>query len=169
MKLSSSVSAAIKMVRLTEAPNSKIFCLYLHGSGRCRRRFLVSCWCPCRRWGRPHRSSPASRPRTRAGTAQTNRKSQGMIEKILYKKTRIADPHHLSAHPDPAFHINVDPDPAYQFNMVPDSDLAPHLSDANLRPLFYRPAKAQFWASTPPLWASTALHSSILSLYSSWI
>ncbi len=44
-----------------------------------------------------------------------------------------------------------------------------HHSDVNLRPLVYRPSPAPFWAAKPPLWASTALHGSILSLYSFWI
>jgi hypothetical protein len=40
--------------------------------------------------------------------------------------SRVADPHHFNADPDPAFHLNVDPDPA------------PHQSDGNLRPMGYR-------------------------------
>jgi hypothetical protein len=66
---------------------------------------------------------------------------------VLY--FRVADPQHFNADPHPAFHINADPDPAS------------HQSDKNLRPLVYRPSKVPFWASRPPLGASTALHGSI--------
>ncbi len=46
--------------------------------------------------------------------------------------TRFADPHHFNVDPHPAFHFNADP-------------------DANLRPLVYRPARAPFGVSVPPL------------------
>ncbi len=39
---------------------------------------------------------------------------------------------HLNADPDPAFHFTADPEPAL------------HQSDANLRPLVYRPSPAPF-------------------------
>ncbi len=58
---------------------------------------------------------------------------------------QVADPHHFHAVPDPAFPFNAYPDPA------------PHQDDANLRPLVYRHSRAPYWASTPPLWTSTAL------------
>ncbi len=54
---------------------------------------------------------------------------------------RVADPHHFNADPDPAFHSSADPDP----------DPALHQSDGNLRPLVYRPSRAPFRASRPPL------------------
>ncbi len=67
------------------------------------------------------------------------------------------DPEHqnLNADPDPAFHFNADPELSFHYN----SDDAPYPSD--LLPLVYRPSRAPFWASKLPLWASTALHSSI--------
>jgi hypothetical protein len=60
-------------------------------------------------------------------------------------KSRVADPHHLNADPNPAFQFNADPDPAFHFNEDPDPhftadpDLhpAPHQSDRNLRPPVY--------------------------------
>ncbi len=36
------------------------------------------------------------------------------------------------------------------------------ISDENLWPLVYRPCRAPFWSSRPPLWASTALPSTAL-------
>ncbi len=44
----------------------------------------------------------------------------------------------FNADPDTAFHLkeDLDPDPTFHFNADPDP--APHLSDANLRPLFYK-------------------------------
>ncbi len=62
---------------------------------------------------------------------------------------RVADPHLLNADPKPAICFNVDSDP--------NLDPAPLQSDGNLRPLVYRPPRALFWASKPPLLASTAL------------
>ncbi len=41
---------------------------------------------------------------------------------LLVLESRVADPHHFNADPDPAFHFNADPDPA------------PHQNDAYLRP-----------------------------------
>ncbi len=72
------------------------------------------------------------------------------------------DPEHqnFNADPDPAFHFNAGPDLSFHFN----SDDAPYPSDTNLLLLVYRPSRAPFWASKLPLRASTALHSSILSL-----
>jgi hypothetical protein len=66
------------------------------------------------------------------------------MARFRIKQTTIADPINLNSDPDPAFQINVDPDLVFQFNAVPDSDLAPHQSDANLRPLVYRPYRAPF-------------------------
>ncbi len=66
----------------------------------------------------------------------------------------IADPHNFNAHPDLAFYCNADPDP----------DSAPHPSDVNPRPLVYRPLRDTFKTSAIQLYASMALHSSILSL-----
>jgi hypothetical protein len=45
----------------------------------------------------------------------------------------------------------ADPDPTFHFDAVPAPDPAPLKSDENLRPLVYRPSKAPFLASTPPL------------------
>jgi len=44
--------------------------------------------------------------------------------------------------PEPSFQFNVDPDLTIHFNV--DLDPAPHHSDANLRPLVYRPFTASF-------------------------
>jgi hypothetical protein len=43
-------------------------------------------------------------------------------------RTRVADPHHPIADPDPepAFHFNADPDQAFSLNADPDPDPAPH-------------------------------------------
>jgi hypothetical protein len=58
--------------------------------------------------------------------------------------------HHLDADLDPHFHFDLDPNPAFHF----DADqiepftliriLLPIRSDANQRPLAYRPSKAPF-------------------------
>jgi hypothetical protein len=69
--------------------------------------------------------------------------------------------------PDPSFHFDVDLDQTYYFDADPDPVL--HPSDANLRLLVYRPSTDPFWASTPPLKASTALYGSTLSLHRSRI
>ncbi len=50
-----------------------------------------------------------------------------------------------------------------------DPDLDTHRSDANLLTWSAEPPSAPFLTSMPPLWAPTALHCSISSLYSSWI
>ncbi len=50
-----------------------------------------------------------------------------------------------------------------------DLDPAPHQSYVHQRPLESKPFRAPVWASASPFWASTTLHDSILSLYSSWI
>ncbi len=71
---------------------------------------------------------------------------------LLYiKHARVADPHHFNADPDPSFHLSTDP----------DQDPAPHQSDAYLRPLVYRPSMSLF------LWATTALHGYVWSLFCS--
>ncbi len=70
--------------------------------------------------------------------------------------SRVSDPHNFLPDQDPDFHFNADP-----------SDPAPHQGNANLRTLAYRPSRPSFWATTPPFWASPALHGSILSLDSS--
>jgi hypothetical protein len=67
------------------------------------------------------------------------------IKKIIkVLGSRVADPHHFNAEPDPAFFFNAasDPDPAFHLNADPDP--APHQSYQNLRPLVYRPSKASF-------------------------
>ncbi len=46
----------------------------------------------------------------------------------------------------------------FHFNPDPEADPAPHQIEENLRPLFYRPSRAPFWASSLLLWTSTALH-----------
>ncbi len=65
--------------------------------------------------------------------------------------------HHVKSRVTDSYHFDEDPDPAFNFNADPD----PYQSDANLRQLVYRPSRAPF---EPPQCASTALHSSILSL-----
>ncbi len=45
--------------------------------------------------------------------------------------SRVADPTHFNADPDPAFNLNADPGPAFHFNADPDPDPAPLESDGN--------------------------------------
>jgi hypothetical protein len=59
--------------------------------------------------------------------------------------SRVADPLHLNADPDLAFHFTADQDPIG--HVYADQDHAPHESEANLRPLVYRPSRAPFLAS----------------------
>jgi hypothetical protein len=47
-------------------------------------------------------------------------------------QTQVAVQHHFKADTDPNFHFNADPDPA------------PRQSNANLRPLIYRPSMTPF-------------------------
>ncbi len=60
-------------------------------------------------------------------------------------RLRVADQHPFNAYldPDSAFHFNANHDPS------------PHM-----RPMVYGSSRAPFRASTPPFWASTALHGS---------
>ncbi len=44
--------------------------------------------------------------------------------------TRVSDPHHFNAGPDP--------DPSFHFNADPEPEPAPNQSDAYLRPLVYK-------------------------------
>jgi hypothetical protein len=50
-----------------------------------------------------------------------------MFKKIFFAKiftsfnTRVADPHHFNADPDPVFHLNADPDPTFYFIADPAS------------------------------------------------
>ncbi len=68
-----------------------------------------------------------------------------------YYFSRVADPHHFSADPDPAFYSNADPDPIHLFNLMRIwGDSTPHQSDGNLWPLVYRPSTTSFWASKAP-------------------
>jgi len=48
---------------------------------------------------------------------------------------------------DPSFHFYADPDLAVHFhaNLDPDTDPAPYQSNANLRPLVYRPSTAPLY------------------------
>jgi hypothetical protein len=57
---------------------------------------------------------------------------------------------HLDADPDQTFHFDADPDQTF-FHLDADTNPAVHQSDANLRPLVYRPSTAHSGASTPPL------------------
>ncbi len=54
----------------------------------------------------------------------------------------VVDPHHFHADPGPSFHFHTDPDLTFHFNA--DLDLVPHQSDANTRPLVYRPSTAPY-------------------------
>ncbi len=77
-------------------------------------------------------------------------------ERTRTPSTRVADPHHFNADPDPDLHhFNTDPDPSFIFNADPDPNFhfdadpdptfnfnadpnpAPHP-----RPLIYRPPRA---------------------------
>jgi hypothetical protein len=42
------------------------------------------------------------------------------ISTLSTYKSRVADPHHLNADPNPAFQFNEDPDPAFHVNADPD-------------------------------------------------
>ncbi len=83
-------------------------------------------------------------------------------------RTSVADPHHVAADPD-----HSDADPYTLFTLmrirIRFSTLLRvwilYRSDVNLRSLFYRPFMALFWASTPPLLASSALYGSFSSLH----
>ncbi len=46
--------------------------------------------------------------------------------------SRVADPHHFNADPDPAFHLKADPDPSFHFN----ADLDPAFQVKRIRILF---------------------------------
>jgi hypothetical protein len=54
-------------------------------------------------------------------------------------------------------HFNTDQDPAVHFNADRDPGPASRKIYRNLRPMIKRPFRAPFWASRPPLWASTVL------------
>jgi hypothetical protein len=49
---------------------------------------------------------------------------------------------HKVANPDPLFSLNADLDPAFHFTT--DVDPYPNQSDANLRPVSYRPSVTPF-------------------------
>jgi hypothetical protein len=55
-------------------------------------------------------------------------------EDMVILESRVADPHPFNTDPDPFFHFIADL----------DLESAPHQSDANLRPLVYRPSRASF-------------------------
>ncbi len=60
----------------------------------------------------------------------------------------------------------------HHFNLMQtdsNRDRAPHQSDGNLKPPVYRSFTTPFLASTHPLWVSTTLQGSILSLHNSWV
>jgi hypothetical protein len=60
---------------------------------------------------------------------------------MMFPKSSVADPNcSLSADPDPIFRFDVDPET--------DSGHVPHQSDANWRPLVYRPSTVPFLASS---------------------
>jgi hypothetical protein len=56
--------------------------------------------------------------------------------------------HHFDADSDFSAHLNANPDPSFYFDAAPELDLVldpvPHQSDANLRPLVYRPSSFLF-------------------------
>ncbi len=57
----------------------------------------------------------------------------------------LAPTFHLDKDPNPTIHFDADSDAAsHQSNANPASDPAPYQSDANLRPLAYRPSPAPF-------------------------
>ncbi len=51
---------------------------------------------------------------------------------------RVADPHHFSADPDPAFRLNADSDSTLYLNADPNSDFVLLQCDGNLRRLACR-------------------------------
>ncbi len=87
--------------------------------------------------------------------------------------SRVASPHHFNADLDPdlVLSFNADPDPALALHFKCGSrpgtcSLFKWWESATTVPQTFR---APLGASTPPLWASTAFHGSILSLLSSGI
>ncbi len=42
------------------------------------------------------------------------------LTEVKLQGTRVTDPHHFNADPDPAFHLNADPDLAFHLNADPD-------------------------------------------------
>jgi hypothetical protein len=54
-------------------------------------------------------------------------------------ESKVADPHHLTADPEPSFHFYADPDPTFYFHADPDP--ARHRTDTNLQTIAYRPLK----------------------------
>ncbi len=81
-----------------------------------------------------------------------------MIKLVPVPNTRDADPHHFKADRIQLFPLMKIRTQLFTFSVDPDPTPTPHQGDANL-----------LWTFTTPLWAPTALHGSILSLYSSWI
>jgi hypothetical protein len=66
-------------------------------------------------------------------------------EQYLALLGMVGGSHLLYADPDPFLHVNADPDPIFYFYADPDpASPPPHQSDANLRPLVFRPSTAPF-------------------------
>jgi hypothetical protein len=65
--------------------------------------------------------------------------------KCRFLISRVVDPHHFNADPDPAVNLNVDPDPA------------PHQNNVSLRPLALEPPGIHFEPPGPweRQWPST--------------
>ncbi len=69
--------------------------------------------------------------------------------RLYFEPLKLLNLGFFNADLDPAFHFNADPDPVFHLNADPGP--APLQSDGNLRPLVYRPFRALFSASRPPL------------------
>ncbi len=72
----------------------------------------------------------------------TKPRPSSLLKPLRILNARVPDPHHVDADPDPAFHFSADADLDFHFDA--DMDPAPYPSDANLRPLVYRPSRASF-------------------------
>ncbi len=81
--------------------------------------------------------------------------SQGTqnLSPVFFYYYRLAVPHHVNLDEDPSVHVYADPVLTFHFS--------PCSSSKWLRSLVNILSNAQFWASTPPLWASNALHGCI--------
>ncbi len=90
------------------------------------------------------------------------------LQQPLFYLHRVADPHHNNADPvlDPSFHFNTDPDQTFSTSM--QIRIRVLLLINIMRVCDYGSKDPPFYYSTPSLWASTALHGSILTFQSSW-
>ncbi len=86
------------------------------------------------------------------------------LKQPLFYLHRISDPHHINADPDldPSFHFNTDPDQTFSTSMQIRIRILLHI--IIMRVCDYCFKDPPFYSSTPPSWASMALHGSIFNL-----